>query len=677
MKFPYSMLLDFVQTSLTADEVGDLLTMAGFELEGIEEVEGEPVLDMKVMSNRGDGLSVFGLSREVLAKDLASKPTDLYKRAAARFAAEGLSHTAENPAKVSIETADCGRYACRYWDSVPTQEAPEWIQSRLRKAGMRSISLTVDLTNYVMLELGQPLHSFDFDKLEEGKIVVRGAKAGEKLATLDGGEHELRPDQMMICDANRPVAVAGVMGGENSEIGGTTKRMLLESAHFNGISVRRTRKQLGLNTEASYRFERSVDPEGVVAAIERYSELLGVTGSKILDVYPGKTSFAPVAVRVSRAVKMLGMEITVDEARAYLERLGLEVSGSGEPFMVTPPSWRPDLVREIDFVEELGRVHGFERIPEANPKGTTTLGGPRGDLLQIDRLREAFVRGGFVQTISHSLRDVHPLDASECGGERVKVRTPSSPDTAYLRNSLLPSLADAAQRNGGRELHLVEVGKVFAKQGDYVERASVAVLSTGDLLPADRKGEVLPTASFYSLKGSVEEALAQASLQVSFVEATNPDARFHPTRQADLLAGGKKAGVLGQVHPDIAEDLKLPAGTVLAELDLTTLLEFGQKDISLRSISRNPAVRRDIALLIDKAVAWEKIEQAIRASAGEVLERLWLFDVYTGANLPEGKHSLGIALQLRKSGENFTDEAANLVRETVVSALGALGGTTR
>jgi phenylalanyl-tRNA synthetase beta chain len=268
MKFPYAMLRDFVETSLDAHAIGDLLTMAGFELEGIEEVEGDFVLDIKVVSNRGDGLSVFGLAREVLAKDEGATPTALYSNAVARFPMEDerASDITERTA-VAVETPDCTRYACRMFEGTTTQESPEWLQRRIRQTGMRPLGLVVDLSNYVMVELGQPLHAFDFDTLAGGRIVVRKAREGEALTTLNGVEHKLRADQLMICAGERPVGAAGIMGGGETEVTDSTKTMLLESAHFVNTSVRRTRKQMGLSTEASYRFERSVDPEGVVAAL--------------------------------------------------------------------------------------------------------------------------------------------------------------------------------------------------------------------------------------------------------------------------------------------------------------------------------------------------------------------------------------------------------------------------
>ncbi|AIE83638.1 phenylalanine--tRNA ligase subunit beta [Fimbriimonas ginsengisoli] len=682
MKFPHSMLLDFVQTDLDANAIGDLLTMAGFELEGIEEVEGEPVLDIKVMSNRGDGLSVFGLSREVLAKDSKAKATDLYQRAAARFVDENR-HDFELESNVAtIEAEECNRFACRAFVGVLGHgESPAWMQKRLRQTGMRPISLLVDLTNYVMLELGQPLHAFDREKLHGGGIVVRYARPGDRLTTLNGEEHELN-GQMMICDAERPVGVPGVMGGLETEVTASTKTVLLESANFRNTTVRKTRKQLGLATEASYRFERSVDPDGVVAAIHRFSELLAASApdvklSNIVDLYPRPPERRSIVLRSSRASRLLGMEITSEQAQSYLARLGFEVRPMAEPgtFEVTMPSWRPDILREEDLVEELGRVHGYERIPERLPEGTTTLGGPHGEYLAYDRLRETAVKAGFIQIVSHSLRDFHPLERSD--KDRIGPRVVASPEHAILRDSLLPSLADAASETGGRNLHLVEMGQVFWREGSaYSERRRLALLSTGELLPSDRKGAESRHADFFSLKGSLQAILGGVNVHVSFVPKGD-DPRFHPTLQAEIVAGSRSAGVIGQIHPDVAEALKLPAATFLAEIDVVDALKNGSEDIHVRSISRNPAVRRDMAVLVDKSVPYERVAAAIAKAAGDVLERQWLFDVFEGAGIPAGKHSLGIALQLRKAGENFTDEEANQVRDRAVAALAEFGATTR
>lgn len=719
MKIPVSMLRDLVQTSLTAEQLGDLLTMAGFELEELGEVGGEAVLDVKVMANRGDGLSAMGLAREILAKDPNAKPTDLYLRGVARFPWEDQ---AVRPAgvQVYVETPACTRYACRIFQNVQNGTSPQWLQDRLTQAGMRPISLLVDLTNYILLEQGQPLHAFDLDKLKNATIVVREARQGEKLTTLNGEEHELQPGQMMICDAERPVAVAGVMGGLDTEVGPETRNMLLESAHFANTSVRKTRKQLGLSTEASYRFERWVDPDGVVSALNRFAELyaqvvptsppvgtdqggsytpapppIGIVPG-VIDVYPQPFSLKPVHVRMSRVVRLLGMDVTDDQAKDYLRKLGFTITDKDPisaisnaivsvvapskhgDFMAQPPTWRPDILREDDVVEEIGRVHGYDRIPETAPVATITQGGVFGLQAFIDNVRESMLRSDFHQIISHTLRDAHPLDFKD--NRLVEVRNPHSPEMRYLRNSLLPGLVEAARRNGGKDLHLFEIGKVFVK-GDYQldESPELAILSTGNLYPPHWLTPPVSDSDFYSLKGVLEELGTTCKVHFHFDRPLILDPRFHPTRQASVLAdrGNLHIGIFGQIHPDLAEALDLPELTMLAELDLLVLFTERDDSMQLRDISRNPAVRRDIAILIEKKTPYIEIETAIVGACGDVLEKHWLFDVYEGQGIPEGHHSLAIAMQLRKMGENMTDEEANSVRDRAVNALETLGAKLR
>lgn len=674
MKFPVSMLRDFVETPLSDAEIGDLLTMAGFELEEIEEIEGDSVLDVKVMSNRGDGLSVFGLAREVLAKDRSAEPKELYRGSADRFDA-ARRQASGSSAVVTLETPSCPRYSCRLFTKIASKSTPEWIQKRLRQAGMRPISLLVDLTNYVMLEQGQPLHAFDYDKLAGNRIVVRQARAGERFTTLDGKEHELDAGAMMICDAEKSVGIAGVMGGLHSEVSDCTTSVLLESAHFTNTSIRATRKRLGISTEASYRFERFVDPDGTVAAIERFTQLFrsvegaGVVEEEISDVYPSPIKREAIGLRMNRAELLLGMSVSEDDASRYLAALGFEVAGrsAGSQITVTPPSWRPDVVLEEDLIEELGRVHGYEQIPETLPRGSTTQGGSFGYEAWVDKLRESVVRLGYAQTISHSLRGPHPLDQQGTG--RIGPRGISDPEMALLRNSVLPSLADAARRNGGTNLHLFEMGQVF---GDSQETSRIGLLSQGRITPDSWNSESGCQASFFSLKGELERAFPL--LEVLPSETSDP--RLHPTRQATLSLGSS-IGVMGQIHPEVAEESGLPADTLLAEIDLRKAYNQSSENTRAKPVSRNPAVRRDIAILVDRSLPYARIEHALASSGGDMLEKHWLFDVYEGKGIPDGKHSLAIALQFRAASRNLTDDEANSARDRVTQALAELGATLR
>jgi len=489
---------------------------------------------------------------------------------------------------------------------------------------------------------------------------------------------------MMICDPEKPVATPGIMGGLETEVTDATTTVLLESANFQNTAIRKLRKQLGLHTEASYRFERSVDPEGVVRALNRYAKLLEDSGQGqarvpgLVDVYPGKPERRSFEVRLTRAETLLGVDLTLSDAEGYLSRLGFGVVDDGVGTLkVEIPTWRPDVLREEDVIEEIGRVHGYDKIPERLPHGTTTRGGVVGLPKLNDTLIERALRCGFDQIVSYSFRAEHPLDGP---GGRIGPKNPHSPEAALLRNSLLPSLCDAALRNGGHDFHLFELGRIFGKgPSNQDEWTHFAMLSTGKLAPGHWVKSDPGSADFFSLKGALESCLGEGDQAAEFRVPTSEDARFHPTRRADVYVGGQWVGIAGQLHPDVAAELGLESLTVVAEICVELLFQAqaSARERDYRPISRNPAVRRDIAVLIEKSVPYSSIEAAISQACGSVLEKTWLFDVYDGKGIPEGSHSLAVALQLRKAGENFTDEEANQVRDRAVAALESLGGKQR
>lgn len=665
------MLRDFVSTSRSPEEIGHLLTMAGFELEEIYESEGEVCFDVNIMANRGDGASVLGMARELIAKDPESTPTELFKTS---FSRTPLSDSRTGDAcRIEIQTEACSRFCGAVYHNIQNGESPDWLKTRLTQCGQRPISLLVDLTNYVMLEQGQPMHAYDLSKLAGGQIIVRQAREGEKIKTLDGVERDLSPSNMIIADAEKPIGIAGVMGGEDTEVSDTTITCLLEAAHFNNVSVRATRKAVGLQTEASYRFERHVDPAGVYGAMERFEQLYNqITGDVaqrlITDVYPTPLANPEIVLDMDRCTRLLGMQVSAEEAVRILESLGFKgrmVDGS--PAAIAP-TWRSDILRQDDLIEEVGRIYGYEKIPECLPQGTTTPGGVMDREAMVDRLVEESLRCGLNQIISHSLGDVHPLDRP---GDKIRVRTPHSPEMACLRNSNLPCCSDAVKKNGGKDVHLFEVGRVFEAGREYPQ---LAFLSTGGSIDVHFANKP-SAASFWTAKGIVDRLGKAVRVELTYALSSG-DRRFHPTRQAELLCGDLSVGVLGQIHPDIAEELGM-SEVFGAEIDLEVLYQASQTDPKLKSVSRNPAATRDIAVLIAKSVPYSEIEKAVAESGGEELEKHWLFDVYEGKGIPEGSHSLAIGLQLRKHGANFTDEQANQVRDRIVAALESLGATLR
>lgn len=677
MKIPYLMIRDYVQTSLGPEQLGDLLTMAGFELEGIEEVNGDHVLDIKVCSNRGDGLSALGLAREILAKDETAQPTDLYNFAGAGFPLPDDDEEGSGVA-IKIDSPACDRFCARSFIGNFKLPTPARIATRLTQAGMRPISLLVDLSNYIMLEVGQPTHAYDAKTLKGETLIARQSNPGETLVTLDGVERKLESHMLVIADAERVVGIAGVMGGLETEVTEGTDSVILEAAHFVNDSVRKTRRDLNMKSEASYRFERSVDPSLPLVALNRFAHLLAeVDGGT--SVQPGRIDvqgqlpiFPTLPLSLERANMLLGMEITSEQAQKYLERLGFVVGGSGGNFQVQVPSWRFDVTCEEDLIEDLGRVHGYEKIPERLPQGSTLVGGPKGFEAFLDKLREACLRIGLTQTMSHALRGLLALDDAM---PAVKLRNPV-PEMEYLRSSVLPCLASNAVRNGGKDLALFELARVFGLvDSRLIERYELGIMQVGALTAQHfTSGKGMTNASFFSIKGVVEQLLEAVGVDAYFVHGEDP--RFHPGRCAKVVADGVTLGFVGQIHPSVAAKEDVSAETCMAVLWPQEVYAHANHEAKLAPISRNPAVRRDISVLIDEAVPYEKVEGAIKG-ATDVLEKVWLFDRYVGQGIPEGKHSLSFALQLRKVGENLTDEQANQEREKIVAALADLGGSLR
>jgi phenylalanyl-tRNA synthetase beta chain len=671
MKVTVEWLKEYIATDATPDEIGAELTMLGIELEAIENSELGPVLDFKVTPNRGDCLSVLGIARELAAKDVIRyRPTELFTTAVAGWPATG---EARRDDIVEIEAVDsCPRYAARLFSDIDcSAPSSDKVRKRLTACGMRPISIVVDTTNYVMLELGQPLHAFDRERLSEQRIVVRTARPGEAIKTLDGADRKLTPDMLLICDAEKPVAIAGVMGGESSEVDDRTKSILLESAHFDPISVRKTRRALGMSTEASYRFERFVDPEGVVRALNRFAHLLreqtGAEADPILcDCYPGRRAASQIRVRESRWNRLLGVEVPIAAAASLLQALGCAVTESDGTLSITPPSWRPDLLAEEDLIEEVGRLWGYERIPEALPSGATPQGGESADAALRTAARNAMLRLGFTEMVNHTLSCASPLDPS--GASRIELRNPAAPELALLRASLLPGLAQSAAKNRGRALHTFEIGRVFSQN---VERRSLAFLMSGRLLPEDWSDNASPTADFFSAKGVVEELASLLARRVTFSQANDP--RLHPTRQAAIQG----IGILGEIQPSLADDLDIQQGTLLAELDLDALQAMPAIRHEYAHLSPYPSVRRDMAFLIAKSASYDRVIAAIEKAVGPILEDAWLFDRYEGKGVPEGMHSLAIAIVLRHQERTMTDDEANSAREAAFQALQPFGAQRR
>nr|MBO2478359.1 phenylalanine--tRNA ligase subunit beta [Bacillota bacterium] len=503
--------------------------------------------------------------------------------------------------------------------------------------------------------------------------------------TLDGVERTLDADMLVIADAERPVGVAGVMGGGNSEVTEATTTVLLESANFHPASVRRTARRLGLRTEASHRFEKGLDPNLAAVASLRAAQLLQeLAGAQVLagvvDVYPCPVAPRTISCRPERIRRLLGTDLSDERIAAYLQSLELSVQREGERLVVTVPTFRPDIQQEADLAEEVARLYGYDRLPEALPGGTSQVGGQRQPLPLLDRVRDVLVAMGLLECMTYSF--VHPATADRLRWapddprrQFIPLRNPLSEEYAVMRTSLVGGLLETAARNrsrGVRAVHLFEIGAVYHPKSLPLtelpyERRKIGILMMGPL-PQEQWGGRVGEATFYHLKGAVERLLAALRLEGSFAPAGDPT--FHPGRQAVVTVGGQAAGVLGEVHPLVAEAYDLGETRVYAaELDVDVLAAAAPAGVRYRPLPRFPAVDRDIALLVPKAVTAAAVAACIRAAAGEMLEEMALFDVYEGPQVAAGHRSLAYSLRLRAPDRTLTDEEANAIVARIEEAL--------
>ncbi|WP_041458769.1 phenylalanine--tRNA ligase subunit beta [Ammonifex degensii] len=639
--------------------------------EDIRKLLGLPdwVLNLDLTPNRGDCLSIFGVAREVASiygVELKEPPV-LEK-----------GEAGEEEIEVEIEAPElCGRYLARLFKEVKIGPSPLWMQTRLRAAGMRPINNVVDVTNYVMLELGQPLHAFDYTTIRGKRIVVRRARPGEELVLLDGSLLRLGPENLVIADAERAVALAGIMGGRDTEIKDDTTTVLLEAARFDPLNIRRTAKSFGLRTEASLRFERGVDIEGVRRAADRTAYLVEKIGagralSLVVDRYVAKRLYRTILVRPEKVEAILGTSFPYREVADKLRRLGFQLEESEEGWRVYVPSFRHDVALEEDMVEEIARVYGYDRIPTTLPEGETTPGKQPAERAFVRRLKSLLTGFGLSEVITYSF--INPRDLQRLGVEleALKLRNPLSEEQAVLRTTLLPGLVGVLARNAAHRvkgLSVFEVGRVFLPGSNTLpdERLMLGLAAMGTSPRHWLTPSPIPYDFFY-LKGVVEALCRALGIKgVSFVPLDSHPA-LHPGRAARLEVGGQELGFLGELHPRLQEDYDLPARAVVAELAVAAL--FAQaKPPAFRPLPRYPGVARDLSFVVRQEIPVAVVEAKIREAAGKLLKELELFDVYVGPHLPPGTRSLAFGLFFQAEDRTLTEEEVNERVEKIVRRL--------
>jgi phenylalanyl-tRNA synthetase beta chain len=633
----------------------------------------DTVLEVAITANRADCLSVLGLAREVAA--LLDQPLRHPEVNVAPAAGSG------GTARVAIlDPVHCPRYAARLLSGLTVKPSPFWLRRRLQVAGLRAINNLVDVTNYVLLEFGQPLHAFDFQRLKGGEIVVRLPKAGEtRFTTLDGAERELDHETLLICDAGGPVALAGVMGGLDSEVTESTTQVLIESAYFNPRTIRRTSKRLGLSTEASYRFERGVDPDGLIHALERATQLMcqvgaGVVAAERLDEYPSPIQHPRLNLRVSRVNQVLGTDYSSDQMLHLLRRLHLSALAlDAENLALQVPSFRGDLEREVDLIEEIARLGGFDHIPVTLPHGVVATRRPGPTVRLAEKAKDLLLGLGFFEIITYAFQPdrLGSLVAADPAAPVLRLANPLSEEQAMMRASLLPGLLDTLRRNTLQQVldvRLFELSKVFRpRPGEDLPQEEHWL--TGLMFGA-REEEAWNTSrepvDFFDLKGAVETLLD--GLGIPDVTFSSEGLPGYLRYGAQVYSGQRGLGVLGELQGEIGDKLDLEGQIYAFNLDFAALCQAAVIPL-FAPLPRYPAVYRDIALVLPEAVPAARVAEALYAHGRPWLVAARLFDVYVGDPVPSGKRSLAFRLSYRDPERTLTDDLINAHHQTLVTAL--------
>jgi len=642
------------------------------------------VLDIGITPNRADCLSIIGIAREVAAITGSQfKYPDFF-----------VPENEEDVNSItSVEIIDpdlCPRYSARIIRDVTIKPSPLWMRRRLEAVGLRAINNIVDVTNYVMMELGQPLHAFDYRFLEEGRIVVRRSRTGEIFTSLDEKERTLAADTLMICDGVKPVAIAGIMGGLNSEVKPDTKTILLESAYFSPSSIRKSSKLLGMNTDAAFRFGRGIDPQGVINASARAARLMaeisgGTVSKGCIDQYPQKIEVVrDIPLRVKRINNILGTDINADTVTSIIKSLNMGIRRETEGvYRVNPPPYRVDITREIDIIEEIARLYGYDHIPATLPpiSVVTAMKDRKGIL--VDRIRETLKGSGFSEIITYSFISPDSVDwlGLNSDDERrhtVKIRNPLSEEQSVMRTTLISSLLETMRKNAHNsffDLKIFEIGRVFFKreEGELpAEKNLLGGLVTG--LWYDDLWSSKMNSDFYDLKGCIENIFD--SLKISGLKFRS-DCRepfLHPGKSCSILVDEQLIGFSGEVHPDVLVRMDLKNRAYVFEIDLDILHNIFTDEIRYRGLPRFPSVVRDVAFIVGEDLEANIILEFVTDISKELLEKVSIFDVYSGKSIPRGKKSLGLRFTYRAFDRTLTDDEVNDVHNGIVKRIVDLTG---
>lgn len=629
----------------------------------------DTVFEYEITNNRVDCYSIIGIAREAAATFRKPFTPPVVTET-------GNAEDINDYVKVDVEATDlCSRYTARLVKNIKLAPSPKWMQRRLASAGIRPINNIVDITNYVMEEYGQPMHAYDYDTLAGGKIVVRRAKDGEKFMTLDGQERTLDSDMLMICDGEKAVGLAGIMGGENSKITDDVKTMLFEAATFDGTNIRKATKRLGLRTDASGKFEKGLDPENALAAMNRACQLIEELGAGeivggVVDVYPNKKERVRVPFEPERINALLGTNVSVEEMLGYFKMLELDYDEAKQELII--PTFRQDLLRTADIAEEVARFFGYANIPTTLPHGASTMGKISFKQRVEDVAGEIAQFCGFSQAMTYSFESPKVFDKLKLAADAeerktVVISNPLGEDFSIMRtlplNGMLNSLATNYNRRN-KDVKLYELANVY-------------VPVEGEDLPDERVQFTLGfygDGDFFTMKGVVEEFLEKIGMSAR--PEYDPEAGktfLHPGRQAEILYKDTVIGYLGEVHPDVADTYGLGERTYIAVLDLPEILPFASFDRKYEGIAKFPAVTRDISMVMPKTVLVGEVEKIIEKRGGKLLEKYNLFDIYEGAQIKEGFKSVAYTISFRAKDRTLEDKDIQPIMEKILGDLSGMG----
>lgn len=693
MRVSFDWLKDFIKIEATPEAVAEKLTMLGLEIEALERVDGDAVFEVNVTPNRPDCLSIMGVARELSAAyGVPLTFPDL----------NVVSEAKELDFNVEILQADlCRRYAGRIVHNLKVGPSPEWMKKRLEKCGIRSINNVVDVTNYVLLEFGHPLHAFDLSTLKGHLIRVgtpqaTNGQSSMKFTTLDGTEREISGETLLIWDAERPVAIAGVMGGSDTEVTEKTVDIFIESAYFEPTSIRRTSKALGLKTEASYRFERGTDLKALKKALDRAAILMHeVAGGALygkIDIYPKRFFPKQISVRYERIGRLLGIKLSEQEVLDCLQGLGLEISDcSNVGFMAKVPPYRSDITMEADIIEEVARLYGYDKIQAELPKARLGADSRKENISarEIRRdIRESLLKCGFDEAINLSFMGAHELDLlsipeNDARRNLVQVRNPLREEESFMRTTLVPALIRNLVHNlahGNRELRLFEMSKAFIgidRNSLPEEKERVAALYYREKTKTLYKDD---TPDFFIVKGILDAMFEGIGISgCSYVRSEEPF--LHPGRSADIMIGGTKAGFIGALSPAVIEALDIKAqkpSLIVMEMDLGAIISLSKREMIYKPLPKYPFVERDTAITVDAGLQAAEIIGYLKTYPSNVIEDVSIFDIYQGGNIEAGRKSIAFNVRYRSPEKTLTDSEVEALHKALVDyILGKTGGQVR